>query len=93
MQPYLEKTLDLSRQLADFFPGYEHIADPLIDYSDYGMKASTLRALFADLRTQLVPIVEAITSQPPADDSLPAPALPGGGAAGLRPGRDQAPGL
>src|SRR5215510_9251987 len=46
----LEKTLDLSRQLADFFPGYEHIADPLIDFADYGMKASSVRALFADLR-------------------------------------------
>src|SRR5690606_38217209 len=37
IRPYLEKTVDLSRQLADFFPGYEHIADPLIDFSDYGM--------------------------------------------------------
>ncbi|MEE8389467.1 MAG: carboxypeptidase M32, partial [Anaerolineae bacterium] len=69
VQPYLEKTLDLSRQLADFFPGYEHIADPLIDFSDYGMKVSTVRAVFAELREQLVPIVRAITAQPPADDS------------------------
>jgi carboxypeptidase Taq len=67
MQPYLEQTLDLSRQFADFFPGYEHIADPLIDISDYGMKASTVRAVFAELREQLVPIVQAITAQPPAD--------------------------
>jgi carboxypeptidase Taq len=69
VQPNLEKTLDLSRQLADFFPGYEHIADPLIDFHDYGMKASTLRTLFAELRQQLVPIVQAITAQPAADDS------------------------
>ncbi len=69
VRPLLERTLDLSRQLADFFPGYEHIADPLIDFADYGMKASTVRALFADLRTELVPIVKAITSQAPADDS------------------------
>ena len=69
VQPYLEKTLDLSRELANFFPGYEHIADPLVDYADYGLKVSTLRPLFADLREQLVPIVQAITSQPPADDS------------------------
>src|SRR5260221_14540424 len=46
----LEKTLDLSRQLADYFPGYEHIADPLIDFADYGMKASRGRNLFADMR-------------------------------------------
>lgn len=69
VQPYLEKTLELSRELANFFPGYEHVADPLIDFADYGMKASFLRSLFADLRQQLVPIVEAITTQPTTDDS------------------------
>ena len=66
----LEKTLDLSRQLADYFPGYEHIADPLIDSEDYGMKASSIRALFAELRENLVPIVRAISSQPPPDSSM-----------------------
>ncbi len=69
VEPYLEKTLDLSRQLAGFFPGYQHIIDPLIDYSDQGMTASTIGALFSELREQLVPIVQAITSQLPADDS------------------------
>ena len=69
-QPFLEKTLDLSRKLADFFPGYEHIADPLIDMSDFGMKASSVRVLFGELREQLVPIVKAIASQPAADDSF-----------------------
>ncbi len=69
VQPYLEKTLDLSREYADYFPGYEHIIDPLIGFSDYGMKASTIKTLFAELRQELVPIVQAITSQPPADDS------------------------
>ncbi len=66
----LEKTLDLSRQLAEYYPGYENIADPLIDFADYGMKASSVRKLFADLREQLVPIVRAITSQPPTDNSV-----------------------
>ncbi len=69
VQPYLEKTLDLSREMANFFPGYEHIADPLIDFSDYGMKTSLLRAIFAELREALVPILQAITAQPPADDT------------------------
>ena len=66
----LEHTLDLSRKLADFFPGYENIADPLIDFSDYGMKASSVRELFGRLREQLVPIVQAITSQEPTDASV-----------------------
>ncbi len=69
LQPILEKTLDYSRKLADFFPGYEHIADPLIDFADYGMKASDVRTLFAELRQQLSPIVQAITAQETADDS------------------------
>jgi carboxypeptidase Taq len=68
VRPFLEKTLDMSREYSSFFPGYEHLADPLIDGSDYGMKASTVRELFAQLREQLVPIVQAITAHPPADD-------------------------
>jgi len=69
LRPLLEKTLDLSREMANFFPGYEHIADPLIDFADYGMKAASVRALFAELREKTVPIVQAITAQAPADDS------------------------
>ena len=69
VQPYLEKTLDLSRQMANFYPGYDHIADPLIDYADPGLKAESIRALFAQLRERLVPIVRAITAQPAADDA------------------------
>ena len=69
VQPYLEKTIELSRELADCFPGYDHIADPLIDFSDYGMKAASVSAVFSDLREQLVPIVQAITAQEPADDT------------------------
>ena len=69
VRPYLEKTLDYSRQVANCFPGYDHIADPLIDFSDEGMKAESVRAVFADLREQLVPLVQAITAQEPADDS------------------------
>jgi carboxypeptidase Taq len=69
MRPLLEKTLDLSRRYADCFPGYESIADPLIDVYDYGMKASSIRALFSELRSRLVPIVRAITSRPLADDA------------------------
>lgn len=68
VQPVLEKTLDLSRQLADFFPGYEHIADPLISFADEGMKASRVSAVFSALREKLVPLVKAITAQAPSDD-------------------------
>jgi carboxypeptidase Taq len=69
VRPYLEKTLGYSRQAADFFPGYEHIADPSIESSDYGMKATDVSRVFAELRQELVPIAAAITSQALADDS------------------------
>jgi carboxypeptidase Taq len=69
VQPHLERTLDLSREYASFFPEHEHIIDPLIDIDDYGLKASIVRPVFAELRGQLTPIVRAITSQPIADDA------------------------
>ena len=76
VEPWLEKTLALSRRMADCYPGYQHVADPLIDFADYGMKAATVRALFVDLRARLVPMVQAITSRREADTSFlrhPAP--------------------
>lgn len=69
VRPLLEKTLELSRRMAECFPGYTHIADPLIDFADAGMKADDVRRVFSELRAELVPLVKAITDQPPADDS------------------------
>lgn len=66
----LEVTRQLSIELAECFPGYTHIADPLINYSDYGMSAESVRAVFTELREQLVPIVRAINAQPSVDDSV-----------------------
>jgi carboxypeptidase Taq len=66
----LETTRQLSIEVAECFPGYSHIADPLIDFSDYGMNAESVRAVFADLREQLVPIVRAIAARPETDDSV-----------------------
>jgi len=67
-RPYLEQTLDLSREYAGFFAPYDHIADPLIDDADQGMTTSSIRDLFANLRRELVPMVRAIAQQPPTDD-------------------------
>ena len=69
VRPLLERTLELSRRIADCYPGYEHVADPLIDFSDYGMKAASVRRLFAELRGRLTPLVRAIASRPSCDDS------------------------
>jgi carboxypeptidase Taq len=64
VQPYLEKTLELSRRYAQSFEGYGHLADPLIDGHDEGMTVATIRPLFAELRQQLSPLVKAIAARP-----------------------------
>ena len=68
----LEGTLELSRELAGFFPGHAHLADPLIDRADEGATVATLRPLFARLRAALVPWVAAWSAVP-----APAPLPPG----------------
>ena len=69
MRPFLERVLDFSREYARYLGPYDHIADPLIDDLDDGMTVASVRALFDDLRAELVPIVRAIAEQPRADDS------------------------
>ena len=70
VQPALEKTLEMSRQYANYFPGYAHIADPLIDMQDYGMSAAQIGPLFEELRRQLSPLVKAIGEAEQVDDSF-----------------------
>ncbi|MBN1947889.1 MAG: carboxypeptidase M32 [Bradymonadales bacterium] len=69
IRPYLERTVELSRELADFFPGYASVADPLIDYTDEGFTAAYLRELFSQLTCKLVPLVDAVCRKPEMDDS------------------------
>lgn len=69
MRPYLEKTLDLSRELSSFFPEREHVADPLIAEADPGMNASSVNAVFSELREKLVPLVHEISRRPVVDNS------------------------
>lgn len=67
VRPHLERTLDLSREYAQFFPDRDHLADPLIADHDYGMTVAQIKNVFDELREGLVPIVEAISAQPTAD--------------------------
>ncbi len=69
MRPFLEKALAFSREYAEYLGPYDHIADPLIDGPDEGMTVASVRALFGELRAELVPIVRAIAEQPVADAS------------------------
>ncbi|MCY3835805.1 MAG: carboxypeptidase M32 [Anaerolineaceae bacterium] len=69
VQPYLEQSLQLSREYAHYFPGYDHIADPLISRAEEGMTAAEIRAIFAELRRALVPLVQRIQAAAPVDNS------------------------
>jgi carboxypeptidase Taq len=68
MRPFLEQALELSRNYAGFFAPYRHVADPLIADVDEGVTTAAIRALFAELRQELVPMVRAISDQPEVDD-------------------------
>ena len=68
MVPYLERTLDLSREYSTYFAPYKHVADPHIDDADEGMTTASIRKLFDELKRQLVPMVRTICEQLGADD-------------------------
>ena len=76
MVPYLERTLDLSREYSSYFAPYKHVADPHIDDADEGMTTASIRKLFSELKSQLVPMVAAICEQPVTDDSSLRQAFP-----------------
>ena len=69
VRPLLEKQLEYSRRTAEYFAPYEHVMDPLIDFSDYGMTVGQIRPLFELLRGQLVPLVEEALAREPVDDA------------------------
>jgi carboxypeptidase Taq len=76
MVPYLERTLDLSREYSSYFAPYKHVADPHIDDVDDGMTTASIRKLFGQVKRQLVPMVCAICEQPADDDSSLRQAFP-----------------
>lgn len=69
VRPFLEETLELSRELAACFPESVHPADALIAEMDPGMDASSVGSVFAELREGLVPLVGGISARPNFDDS------------------------
>ena len=68
LRPLLETTVELSRELASFHPGYAHPYDALIDLAEDGMTVQAVRTLFGELRAGLLPLIEAIGSRPELDD-------------------------
>ena len=63
VQAPLEKTLDFSRKMAQYFSNYEHIADPLIQMAEPGSKVSRILPVFEELKEGLVPLLKEIKAR------------------------------
>jgi len=70
VQPYLQKTLDMSRQMSQFLGTSGHLADPLIDFADRGFTVAELRPLLATLSVALTSLVKQIGERPQVDNSV-----------------------
>jgi carboxypeptidase Taq len=64
--PFLERNVELRRQLSACFPEAAHPYDPLLDDFEPGMRTADARAALERLRDGLVPLVAGVA---PSDDS------------------------
>jgi carboxypeptidase Taq len=63
--PYLERNIELRRRYADCFdgfPGFEHPYDPLLDDFEPGTTTSEVRAVLAELRDGVRPLVDQVAA-------------------------------
>ena len=68
--PYLEKTVDLARRLADAIGYTEHPYDALMSLFEPGETVATLQPLFANLRAGIIPLLRAIAAGPQHPDDF-----------------------
>jgi carboxypeptidase Taq len=59
--PFLERNVELRRELSACFPEAEHPYDPLLDDFEPGMRTADARAALERLRDGLVPLVAGVT--------------------------------
>ncbi len=63
-KPYLERAVDLARQQAEALGYEDHPYDPMADLYEPGETAASLSALFDELRTGLLPILDTARGRP-----------------------------
>ena len=66
--PYLEKNLELNKRLADALGYKDHPYDALLEQSEPDMTTEQLKAIFAQLKESIVPLVKAIARNADAVD-------------------------
>lgn len=69
-QPHLEKIVELTLEKAEALGYPEQPYDALLDEFEPGMRASQVEEVFADLKTELTPLVKRITDAQKTDDSV-----------------------
>jgi carboxypeptidase Taq len=60
--PHLERAVELKRRYIDCFEGYDEPYDVLLDDFEPGMKTAEVRAVFDELKAELVPLIAEIGS-------------------------------
>jgi carboxypeptidase Taq len=60
--PHLERAVELKRRYVACFEGYDEPYDVLLDDFEPGMKTAEVRAVFDELKTELVPLIAEIGS-------------------------------
>lgn len=68
-QPYLEKIVTMKKQFIGYWGVANHPYDTLLDQFEPGMTVHHLDDVFAELRTELVPLVDAIGTKGPTFDA------------------------
>ena len=68
--PYLEHNIELARRYVDCFDGYECAYDVLLDDFDPGMKTAEVASLFAELKSELIPLISRVMTRSIDDSCL-----------------------
>jgi len=55
--PYLERNIELARRYIECFDGFDCAYDVVLDDYEPGMRTATVAALFAELKSELVPLI------------------------------------
>jgi len=61
--PHLEKIIELKHRYVECFAPFEDTYDPLLDDFERGMKTAQVKAVFDDLKHDLVPLIAAIAER------------------------------
>ncbi|MBM4423411.1 MAG: carboxypeptidase M32 [Chloroflexi bacterium] len=61
--PHLQKTVDLKHKYVECFDEPDHVYDILLDDFEPGMKTAEVRAVFDDLKRDLIPLIAAVNAQ------------------------------